>query len=136
TYYIVMTMFSYVVLLFNTVAYLGLSFLPLLRLMFFFPRLRSDVMRHEKGPGFFTLVAGTGVLGRQIYILTGLTYLSLALCILGILLWVVVMYTFLTSVTIRKTKPRLSKGINGAWLIAAVGTQSVSILGTLLSPEM
>lgn len=136
TYYLGMTTFSYILLLVNTVTYLVLTFLTLLRLIFFFPRLRSDLMSHEKGPGFFTLVAGTCVFGSQIYILTGLTYLSLALWILGILLWVVVMYTFFTSVTIRKTKPKLSKGINGAWLIAAVGTQSVSILGTLLSPEM
>src|SRR5699024_4751023 len=136
TYYLGMTIFSYVLLLVNTVTYLVLTFLTLLRLMFFFPRLRSDLMSHEKGPGFFTLVAGTCVFGSQIYILTGLTYLSLALWILGILLWVVVMYTFFTSVTIRKTKPKLSKGINAAWLIASVGTQSVSFLGTLLSPEM
>lgn len=43
------------------------------------------------------------------------------------------MYVFFTAVTIRKDKPTLSEGINGAWLIAAVATQSHSILGTLLS---
>src|SRR5699024_4443819 len=105
TYYLGMTIFSYILLLVNTVTYLVLTFLTLLRLIFFFPRLRTDLMSHEKGPGFFTLVAGTCVFGSQIYILTGLTYLSLALWILGILLWIVVMYTFFTSVTIRKTKP-------------------------------
>ncbi|EES74102.1 tellurite resistance/C4-dicarboxylate transporter family protein [Paenibacillus barengoltzii] len=51
----------------------------------------------------------------------------------GISLWVVIMYTFFTAVTVRKEKPTLAEGINGAWLIAAVATQSVSILGTLIS---
>src|SRR5699024_12425459 len=44
------------------------------------------------------------------------------------------MYTFFFAVTVRKDKPSLSEGINGAWLIAAVATQSVSIMGTLLIP--
>ncbi len=46
------------------------------------------------------------------------------------------MYTFFTAVTIRKDKPSITEGINGAWLIAAVATQSISILGTLLTPSM
>src|SRR5699024_8181142 len=56
--------------------------------------------------------------------------------VLGIFLWVMVTYTFFIYVTIRQKEPRLSEGINGAWLIAAVGTQSASVLGTLLSPSI
>jgi len=48
--------------------------------------------------------------------------------------WPVVMYTFLTATTVRKTKIPLEKGINGAWLIATVATQSIAILGTLYAP--
>ena len=33
----------------------------------------------------------------------------------------------------RETKPRLEKGLSGVWLIAAVATQSISVLGTLLA---
>ena len=51
----------------------------------------------------------------------------------GLGLWVVVMYSFFTLVTIRENKPELVKGLNGAWLLAAVATQSVSVLGTLLA---
>jgi tellurite resistance protein TehA-like permease len=43
------------------------------------------------------------------------------------------MYTFFTAVTVRENKPPLESGLNGAWLIAAVATQSVSVLGTLLA---
>ena len=44
------------------------------------------------------------------------------------------MYSFFTATIIRDRKPTLEAGINGAWLIASVATQSVSILGTQLSP--
>jgi tellurite resistance protein TehA-like permease len=55
------------------------------------------------------------------------------LWLLGLLLWMLIMYTFFASVTVRENKPPLESGINGAWLIAAVATQSVSVLGTLLA---
>jgi len=120
----------------NIVAYLTLWLLTLIRLFNFFPNLVSDLTSHEKGPGFFTLVAGTCVFGSQIITVTGNVPIALGLWILGIVLWMIVMYTFFTSVTIRSEKPSLAEGINGAWLIAAVGTQSVSILGTLISPHI
>src|SRR5690625_3051255 len=88
----------------------------------------------KKVPVFFTLVAGTCVFWSQIITVTGNISTVIALWILGIVLWIIVMYTFFTSVTIRINKPNLAEGINGAWLIAAVATQSLSILGTLLSP--
>lgn len=46
------------------------------------------------------------------------------------------MYVFVTAVMVREQKPSLEVGINGAWLIAALATQSVLILGRLLAPEM
>ncbi len=42
------------------------------------------------------------------------------------------MYTFFTAVTVRENKPSIELGLNGAWLIAVVATQSISVLGTLL----
>ena len=35
---------------------------------------------------------------------------------------------------VREHKPSLEDGINGAWLLAIVATQAVSVLGTLLAP--
>src|SRR5690606_5653299 len=37
---------------------------------------------------------------------------------------------------VREQKPTLEAGINGAWLIAIVATQAVSVLGSLLAPGM
>lgn len=130
------TTLAFFLLALNSVIYTVLVIFTIIRAIFFFPQLRTDLMSHAKGPGFFTLIAGTCVFGSQIYLLTGTTIIPIILWIIGIFLWFIVMYTFFTSVTIRKNKPSLIKGINGAWLIAAVGTQSLSILGTLLSPEI
>ena len=44
---------------------------------------------------------------------------------LGLVLWFIVMYAFFTAVVAREHKPSLEAGINGAWLIAAVATQSI-----------
>ena len=43
------------------------------------------------------------------------------------------MYAFFASITVKEKKPPLEKGINGAWLVAAVATQSVSVLGTIIA---
>src|SRR5690606_27170276 len=54
---------------------------------------------------------------------------------IGLVLWTVVSYAFFTAVVIREEKPTLEEGINGAWLLAIVATQSVSVLATLIAPR-
>ena len=46
-----------------------------------------------------------------------------------------IVYAFFTAVVTRENKPTLEAGINGAWLIATVATQSVSVLGSLVAGE-
>jgi tellurite resistance protein TehA-like permease len=122
-----------VLLAFNLVAYFALWLLLLIRLIRFFPRVKADITDHVRGPGFFTVIAGTCVLGSQLVIVTAQYSTAAILWLLGLLLWMLIMYTFFASVTVRENKPPLESGINGAWLIAAVATQSVSVLGTLLA---
>lgn len=124
---------SWPLLFINIAAYLVLSVLLLVRIVRFFPRVLADIGDHIRGPGFFTLVAGTCVLGSQLVIVAGQYQAAAVLWFVGLLLWVIVMYSFFTLVTIREHKPELVKGLNGAWLLAAVATQSVSVLGTLLA---
>ena len=55
----------------NLVAYPILCALLLIRVVRFFPRVRADITDHVRGPGFFTVVAGTCVLGSQLVIVAG-----------------------------------------------------------------
>lgn len=124
---------AWVLLAINLLAYLVLSSLLLIRLVRFFPRIKADIMDHARGPGFFTVVAGTCVLGSQLVILTGQYRAAAVLWLVGLLLWVLIMYTFFAAVTVQEDKPPLETGISGTWLLAAVATQSISVLGTLLA---
>jgi tellurite resistance protein TehA-like permease len=123
---------SLVLLVINIVAYIALSLLLLFRLLFFFSRVKADIKDHVRGPGFFTVVAGTCVLGSALLIVLNRSQPAIVLWIAGICLWTVIMYTFLTAVTVREDKPTIETGLNGGWLLAVVATQSISVLGTLL----
>lgn len=117
----------------NLVAYVVLWALTLIRLLRYFPRFWADLTHHSLGPPFFTLIAGTNVLGSQILILTGKIQVARILWFLGLFLWLTLIYTFFAASTVKNNKPSLREGINGAWLVATVSTQSVSILGTLIA---
>lgn len=133
TFLLGMGSIAWVLLVINIAAYAILWLLTLARLIRYFPHVLADISSHSRGPGFFTLVAGTCVLGSQLVIVAGSYQVANVLWWLGILLWVVIIYTFFAAVTIREEKPTLESGINGAWLIATVATQSIAILGTLLA---
>ncbi len=120
----------------NKVAYVILWILFLARLLFFSRKLIADLTDHARGPGFFTMVAGTCVLGTQFVTLAGDRTTALVLWSIGFGLWHLLIYTFFTAATVKESKPTLDAGINGAWLIAVVATQSISILGTLLAPGL
>lgn len=117
------------------IAYLVLWGLTLIRLFWFPRRIALDLSTHYRAPGFFTLVAGTCVLGTQSVVVLDAWMTGFVLWHLGLVLWGVVMYAFFTAVTIRATKPSLAAGINGAWLIAAVATQSVVVLRAVLNAD-
>ena len=130
-----MKVVSWLLLFINIPAFLVLVALLLIRIVRFFPRVLADIGDHVRGPGFFTVVAGTCVLGSQLVIVAGQFQAAAVLWFAGLLLWAIVMYSFFTLVTIRENKPELVIGLNGAWLLAAVATQSVSVLGTLLAGQ-
>jgi tellurite resistance protein TehA-like permease len=119
----------------NEAAYVLLWILTLVRLFRYFPRVRADLTSHSLGPGFFTVVAGTCVFGSQFVILAGDTATASLLWFVGLILWLILIYTFFTAVIVREHKPSLETGINGAWLLAVVATQSISVLGALIAPR-
>lgn len=117
----------------NLVAYGALASLTVARAVAFPRRMLADLADHGRGSGFFTLVAGTNVLGSQCLLVAGWRAVAEALWGAGLVLWAAVMYGFFTAIIVRVKKPTLGEGINGAWLIATVATQSVAILGIALA---
>ncbi|MCC6350184.1 MAG: tellurite resistance/C4-dicarboxylate transporter family protein [Candidatus Eisenbacteria bacterium] len=119
----------------NLPVYAILVLMTLARAVFHRRRLLADLADHARGSGFFTTVAGTCVLGSQCLIVGGWRGPAQVLLAAGLVLWAVVMYSFFTIVIVRRIKPSLERGINGAWLIATVATQSVAVLAiTLRTP--
>jgi tellurite resistance protein TehA-like permease len=131
-YLLEMKTLAVVLLVVNIVAYALLWLLLLLRLLLFFGRIKDDLNNHVRGPGFFTVVAGTSVLGSELLIVAGQFRIASLLWLLGLILWVVIMYGFFTAMTVHENKPSIEGGLNGGWLLAVVATQSISVLGTLL----
>lgn len=111
----------------NWLFFLSLWALTLIRVVRFPRMLIDDLSNHQRAPGFFTIVAATCMLATQTILVADGHSIGMVLWWLGLGLWFVIMYAFFTAVTIRKRKPTLAAGINGAWLIAAVATQSIVV---------
>lgn len=120
----------------NVLAYCALWALILARALFFPARLFHDLASHQRGPGFFTIVAATGVVGVQITVLGGNPEVGRALWWLSLALWSVCTYAIFVLLIVQKDKPSLADGINGGWLLAVVATQSVCVLGCGAGPEL
>lgn len=113
----------------NAFAYAALWALHLVRAVRHPSAVARDVASHARGPGYFTLVAGTCVLGMQFVTVLPVPALAAALWLLGALLYVVVIYTVLLCLIVRAEKPPLAESLGGGWLVAVVATQAVSLLG-------
>ena len=119
----------------NNVLFAILCALTLARIVLASSHMMKDLTAHGTSPMFLTAVAGTCILGTQHEVLASQHGFAQVLWFVGLGLWILLIYTFFTIVTVWEEKPSLEGGLNGAWLLAVVATQSVSILGTLLSPQ-
>jgi tellurite resistance protein TehA-like permease len=119
----------------NVLTYAVLWLLTLIRIVRFPGRVRADLFDHNRSVGFFTLVAGTCVLGNQFVVVVDFPRIAVVLWLAGIVLWAVITYSVFTVLTVKSEKPSLAEGINGAWLVAVVAAQAVSVLGGLLAPQ-
>jgi len=130
-----MSRLASVLFVLNCVAYVSIWTLYVLRIRWFGREVLRDLTDHQRGPGFFTSVAASGILGGQFVLITGDYHIASALWILATVLWVSLIYTILTAFTIKEEKPDLQAGISGAWLLAVVATQSVASLSALVAPH-
>jgi tellurite resistance protein TehA-like permease len=120
----------------NVPCYLVLWLLFVLRAMRYPDAVRADFMSHGRVVGFFTMVAGTCVLGSQTLLIGGWWRVAAALWALGILLWATLTYAIFGILTVKAVKPTLAEGISGGWLVAVVAGQSVAVLGVQLAPHL
>jgi tellurite resistance protein TehA-like permease len=120
----------------NVAAYLALWALSLARLGRYPAQVITDLTSHQKGAAFLTAVAGTNVLGSQLVLVADREGIATLLWWLGLMLWGVLLYAFLTAVTFREPKPDLATGISGIWLLLVVATESVAVLGTVVAPSI
>jgi tellurite resistance protein TehA-like permease len=120
----------------NVFVYGALWAVTLARLAIHPRRFFADLGDAARGPGFFTVVAGTCVLGTQLLLLTGARHWAACLWVLGLALWATLMYGVFGALVVREHKPSLENGIHGGWLVSTVATQAVSVLGTLVSHGM
>ena len=116
----------------NQFFYIILWVLTLARIVRYPARLFGDMSNHRIGSGFLTIVAATNVLGSQFVILQSNQTIALVLWVLGLALWLLLTYASFTAFTVKEEKPSLEEGINGAWLLFIVSTQSIPVLGMLL----
>ena len=117
----------------NVVAYPVLVVLTALRARRYWSRFVADLTEHQRAPGFFTLVAGTCVLGSQSLRIASSVPAAAAFWVAGLLLWILLTYGIFTALIVKEDKPELADGITGAWLIAVVATQSIAVLSGLLA---
>ncbi len=118
----------------NILFYAVLWALTMARIFFYPGRFLADLGDHMRGAGFFTLVAGTCVLGGQFVLVLQAYEVAIGLLVFGTALWVLLTYAIFTAFSIRVPKPTLGGGINGVWLVTIVATQSISVLSTLIAP--
>jgi len=119
----------------NVAAYLFLWLITLLRWVRFRAELIKDLVSHARGATFLTIVAATCVLGKQFVLLSPLASVAAGLWIVALLLWVVLIYSFFTIITLIEPKPKLETAINGSWLLVVVATESLCTLGTIVAPQ-
>jgi len=117
----------------NIVIYTVLWILTVLRMVRYPRRFFGDMVDHLRGPGFFTIVAGTSILGSQFVLLAADYRVGTVLWGLALVLWIAITYAIFAGFTIKARKPPLEQGINGAWLLAVVATQSIAVLAALLA---
>jgi tellurite resistance protein TehA-like permease len=129
-----MSAIAQALLVVNVIAFVILWLLTIIRIVRFPRDVFADLIDHQRGVGFFTMVAATSVLGSQIVILTQNYRIALALWFVTLALWLFLIYAVFAAFTVKEVKPPLDQGISGGWLVAVVATESVSTLASLIAP--
>src|SRR5919107_2499423 len=120
----------------NILFYVLLWLAYLARLVAFPHAFFGGFRQHMSAIGYFTIVAGTGVLGTQLLQVGKYQMVAQILFFADLLFWLLLVYAIPISLIAQSEgKPQFEQGIQGNWLLWTVGTASVSVLGTQLAPS-
>ena len=126
-----MTALSNVLLAIAGVALVYLTVVYALRIALY-PR---DVLRDLRDPtttfGFFTFVAGAGVVATRLS-LGNWPNVPVILTLIGTLAWIFLTY-WIFSMLLFTNEARIEQAVNGSWLLAIVGTESLAMTWVLLT---
>ena len=114
-------------------AQVWLLMLTVLRASRYPKNLLDDFRLFARSPGFFTVIAAFAVLGSFAIRLLGDYNMAMGCWLVGAIVWLVLIYAFALCMMTAREKPRVEDAVNGSWLILVVATQSLSVLGSLLS---
>lgn len=117
----------------NLVAYPLLLVALVLRAVLYPRRLWTDLVDPRLVFTFFTVVAGSDVLGAGL-LLRGHDGLATALWLFALAAWVLLGYFSFAVLTFVNSEEG-AEVVHGGWLIAIVGTESLVILGVQLAPR-
>jgi tellurite resistance protein TehA-like permease len=104
-----------------------------LRICRYRPRVVADLKAPERTFGFFTIVAGTDVLGAR-FTQAGHPLVTAILAALAAVIWLGLTYSIPAGLLLTREKESVLGGVNGTWLLWVVGTQAVAISASVLVP--
>jgi tellurite resistance protein TehA-like permease len=125
---------SDVLLVVNLAAYSTLCLLMIWRIGRFKLALGADLIDPRRVFSFFTIVAGTDVLGVGIDP-RGYSVVANSMWLFALVVWLALNYLSFSVLTVFNTVQRANI-VHGGWLIAIVGTQSLVVLGAHIAPTM
>lgn len=115
-------------------AWLILLFLSSWRLLQFPHAVKIDLLNVRRVFSFFTLVAATSIMGILLN-LRGYIWLALTCWVIAFTAWSLLLYLSFSVLTFL-SHPHTVNIVHGGWLIAIVGTQSLVLLGTEITPQL
>lgn len=110
---------------------IGLTVVYALRLMRFPRDMRRDLFDPASAFGFFTIIAGIGVLATR-SALGGWTTVPAILTIIAAIAWFTLTYWTFAMLLITNKRP-IQDALNGSWLIAIVATESLATTWALVT---
>ncbi len=128
------TSIAYALFYINIIAYAILLPLLILRVFINWDCLYKDLSNPKLSFVFFTIVAGTNVLGAQFVSVVNQPEIAKIFWYFGLFTWVAITLSTVSILFISNTE-EINKIMHGGWLIATVGTQSVAVLGGILAPK-